>query len=245
MEGLRAWDFMTSHGLYKSAKLFTGSDMFVDVGANIGTTSIIASEVFGSIICFEPIEENLVLLRKNGQANSVDMFIFDRAVSNVSNLKIELQGDLHGNSGVSSVSTNPVNSNSKTTATSIRVDDGLSGSHPAFIHIDTEGYDLHCLDSCLGLVSNKEGDRQSRPFFEIEFSPEAFMKYSNNLSSLWSFLASYSYSPYIITNNHLAPISLIALKDISEGWIRVGGMCWMDVLLLPNEFSPMQYYNIR
>ena len=245
IEGMRAWDFITAHALYKSAKTFTGSDMFVDVGANIGTTSIIASEVFGTIICFEPIEENLALLQKNGQANSVDLFIFDRAVSNISNSIIHLTGDLNGNSGVSSVSNKPVNNNSKAIATTIRVDDGLCGSHPAFIHIDTEGYDLHCLDSCLGLVSNQVGESQSRPFFQIEFSPEAFMKYNSNLSSLWNFLASYSYGPYIITNNHLAPISLIALRDISEDWIRAGGMCWIDILLLPTEFSPSQFYNAR
>ena len=75
IEGMRAWDFMTTNRLYQCAKRFTNSDMFVDVGANIGTTSIIASEVFGSIICFEPIEANLALLRKNGEANNIEMFI--------------------------------------------------------------------------------------------------------------------------------------------------------------------------
>jgi len=246
IEGMRYWDFATTNKIHRLARCSTGNNVFVDCGANIGTSSLLASETFYSVVCFEAIQANIDILIHNLRANNVRALVYRNAVSNKTGEEVSFSGDLNGNSGVASVAAfgGPANpSKPRESVLSIRLDDALKNTQPAFIHIDTEGYDLLCLEGSMGIVSADLEDRSHRPFFEIEFCPEAFMRYCKNLDILWYFLQSYSYKPFILTNNHLAPLSTEILKNISTQWIEAGGSCWMDILLIPAEINPRQFYS--
>jgi FkbM family methyltransferase len=244
IEGMRAWDFFSMARLYRLASKMTNSRVFVDVGANIGTSSLIASETLDEIYCVEADAENIQILRKNMISNNINAYIVHRAASNKSDRNIHLEGKANGNSGVARIAANSVGNSSESTIRSIRIDALLVGISPAFIHIDTEGHDLLCLEGSVGLISSDASSSSCRPFIQIEFCPQGFLRYSPKLDILWSFIQEYSYQSYIITNNHLAPIRKTALEMISDDWIHSGGNCWMDVLLIPSEVNPRLFYEI-
>lgn len=242
LEGMRWWDFMTIGRLYRASISYTGNSIFVDVGANIGTTSALAGEWFEFVICFEPMPQNVAFLKRNLFQNGIASLVIQKAVASASNRTIGFCGYNHQNSGVAhAMRQNETDADSISVKT-IRLDDALTGMNPAFLHIDAEGYDLICLASYLSRISPLETERSSRPFVQIEFCPQAFVHYADSLDTLWSFMVNYSYCSYVVLNNHLAPIDINVLKGMSSDWQNAGGNIWTDLLLLPREFQCIDFY---
>lgn len=242
LQGMRWWDFMTTGRLYRASISYTGNNIFVDVGANIGTTSVLASEWFKFIICFEPMQQNVSYLRQNLSNNNVPCLLIQKAVSSSSNSSIRFCGFKELNSGIAHAIREHEAVDDSVLVKTVRLDDALAGMKPAFVHIDAEGYDLICLHSYISQISNDESERSRRPFIQIEFCPQAFIHYTKSLDTLWGFLDDYCYCAYIIFNNHLAPIGTKLLKELADGWLCFGGNIWTDLLLLPREFQYMDFY---
>lgn len=122
--------------------LLRPGDLFIDVGANIGSYTVLASAVCGaSTIAIEPDPDTMRSLRRNVEANGIE----DR---------VELvEAALGANRGVVSFTTGRDTTNrvaqqtdSETREVSLRtLDEVLSGASPCMIKLDVEGYEPQVL----------------------------------------------------------------------------------------------------
>lgn len=239
LQGMRRWDFKYLQSLYEYAKEFTGKDLFVDIGANIGTESILASETFSLCACFEAVEANFDILRRNLFVNRVANISTLKAVDVISGAILEIENPPAMNSGSGRIKVAGSKDSSTTQRVrSIRVDEALENLPPAFIHIDTEGFDLKCLESCTRLISIDEhpDPSRSRPFIRIEFNPTLLEEQGSRVDFLWYFLLKYKYEIKLQTSGgHLAPIPVEAVKILSDAWLEHPRDPWLDLLLIPVE----------
>lgn len=75
------WEVKTTE--YIKSHLEKGQT-FVDIGANVGYFSILASELGAKVISFEPSKSNRELLEQNAKDNNCDIRVFSQALSNTS-----------------------------------------------------------------------------------------------------------------------------------------------------------------
>lgn len=126
-------------------------DLFVDIGANVGSYTVLASSVAGArSVAFEPLPEAFAGLRSNIEANGIDArvearneglgsargsieFTADRDTQNRALSEDEHSGG--GPNGVGATRTVPVTT----------LDSALAGRPAAMIKIDVEGYEPEVL----------------------------------------------------------------------------------------------------
>src|ERR1035437_6654016 len=74
------WEPKTTEYVEKHLK---EGQTFIDVGANVGYYSILASKLGAKVLAFEPSLNNRTLLEKNIKDNECDVQVFSQALSNV------------------------------------------------------------------------------------------------------------------------------------------------------------------
>ena len=171
--------------------------LFIDIGANQGCTSILASRVFnksknskGAIMAFEPSPSIFNLLTENILLNKCDnIYTFKKAISS-EEAELFLDETNPGNSGGSHIS----NKGSSVVASPINLDDvKLIGNYKdVYIKIDTEGYEISVLN---GL--NELFDANLIRKIIIEVDDNHLKKYGNRSSEIYSFLDNKGYKPLI------------------------------------------------
>ena len=128
------------------------ADLFVDVGANVGSYTLIASGAVGArTVAFEPVPKTLTRLRANCNVNDVTSLVDIHAVR---------VGDQNG-TAICSVDTDTTNSIVPETSSrpSIevplrRLDSEISEA-PSAIKIDAEGYDDNVLEGSAALLNER------------------------------------------------------------------------------------------
>lgn len=118
---------------------------FVDVGANVGYYSILASQLGAKVIAFEPSKENRELLEKNIKDNNCDVEIHGEALSNVSGDAILYTDTTPGQYSLMGTG----NGEKVSTVTY----DSLNLSVPDFIKIDTEGSERSVLEGMTNILN--------------------------------------------------------------------------------------------
>ncbi len=110
-------------------------DLFVDVGANVGSYTVLASGVSGArSIAFEPAPETAALLRRNINLNHLEHLVVVREMA-----ASESEGIVSFTAGHGPM--NAVNSDGARQVRAVRLNDELRGERPAMIKIDAEGHD--------------------------------------------------------------------------------------------------------
>lgn len=131
-----------------------GDDLFVDVGANVGSYTILACAVRGATgYCFEPIPSTYYRLVRNIRLNEIE--------TRVKALNVGIsdkEGELLFTSGQNS--TNHVVANGEMAADAIKVkvlplDSVLVGESPSLIKIDVEGFETLVINGLLKTLENK------------------------------------------------------------------------------------------
>lgn len=127
-------------------------DLFLDVGANVGTFTVLASKVVGChSVAVEPAKETLYWLEKNIRANEIQdrTFIVDKAASS-------FEGVLNFTEGRGAK--NSVTEDGDGIARTIKcssIDAMLSGLQcPALIKMDIEGHEHQALEGASKTISN-------------------------------------------------------------------------------------------
>ena len=144
-------------------------DTIIDVGANVGWYTIIASKLVGkngSVIAFEPDPENFALLKRNTLANGCDNVILEqKALSNASGT-LTLYLD-ESNKGMHSTVFDWKRGGIKVEA--LRLDDYLENRFKRvdFVKIDVEGAEPMVLE---GMKRTIESQPEIR--LVVEFAPE-------------------------------------------------------------------------
>jgi FkbM family methyltransferase len=134
--------------------LLRPGDVFVDVGANIGSYTILASAVAGAkSMSFEPVPLSFLRLKNNVAVNNSEgsVLLYNMGVG-------KEQGELNFTSGLDTM--NHVVTGGADAAKGIirvkivRLDDMLESQIPALIKIDTEGFELAVLEGALSTLAN-------------------------------------------------------------------------------------------
>ncbi len=139
---IRGTNFPMSHEewLRSLVHSFRG-ELFVDVGAHVGTWAIRAARSFRKVVAFEPNPDNNQILRTNLKLNQLtNNTVIQNAISNAveetsSQSKFKTGGSLESR-------------------TPVRTLDSF-GLRPSFIKIDTEGDELHVLEGSLKTLNQR------------------------------------------------------------------------------------------
>ncbi len=110
-------------------------DLFVDVGANVGSYTVLASGVAGAdTIAFEPAPDTAALLRRNIEINRLDSLVtVHEMAASASDGHVSFTSGRGPENAVSADGTNQVRA--------VRLDGVLRGKSPAMLKIDAEGHD--------------------------------------------------------------------------------------------------------
>jgi FkbM family methyltransferase len=146
------WDFEEMIFL---VHLLRSDDLFLDIGANVGSYSVLASAIAGArTIAFEPVPATYNQLLRNVRANGIE----DRTRC----LQIGL-GDLEGTismtadrGGLNYVISEGWKSGATVDVPMRRLDDVLADESSRFVKIDTEGFELNVLRGGTRTFSNPE-----------------------------------------------------------------------------------------
>src|SRR5580658_5837392 len=142
-------------------------DVFVDVGANIGYFTVMASKLVGErgrVFAFEPNPFSYEILKRNVEVNDLhNTTIEQKAVSNFSG-RIELWA----NKGNAYVWKDGTRTRETFSADSIRLDDYFQSQHIDLMKMDIDGGEMMALDGASRVLS-KDLEK-----LVIEFWPTAF-----------------------------------------------------------------------
>lgn len=117
-------------------------DLFVDVGANIGSYTVLASAVCGAAsIAIEPDPITMEALKRNVSVNGLG-----RAVTTVEAAVGRSEGEVSFTVGRDTVNQVAADGDQNTRRVRVlRLDDLLAGKSPTFIKLDVEGYEAEVL----------------------------------------------------------------------------------------------------
>lgn len=152
--------YYDERGMKCLKKYLNKGDVFIDIGANVGCYSLIASKIVtetGKVYAFEPVNSIYNCLKKNVELNNLKNIVLEKkAIYNKRGVK-DLYISLSDNMGMSSIST-PV-SNYIEKVNTITLDEFIRNNKVNkvdFIKIDIEGAELYALQGMTNtIIQNK------------------------------------------------------------------------------------------
>lgn len=128
-------------------------DLFVDVGANIGSYSILAASTGASVIAFEPVPATFQRLERNIHFNRFSELIDARNEGVAAK-----PGSLPFTVGLDTVNhvLRPGESGTAVDLPVVTLDDALASRQPVVVKIDVEGLETEVLAGAERLISGKE-----------------------------------------------------------------------------------------
>jgi FkbM family methyltransferase len=185
--------------------LLREGDAVLDVGANIGRMSVLASRLVGSggsVFSFEPSPKVVSSLYRNLQINGCENVIaHNSAVSDVDG-PVTFHMPLGTNSGWGSLRELGVGASLRVEVMCRRLDSMLGALPPiALLKIDVEGADLKVVRGAQQLV------QRDQPIIVLEFSPSWIRQLGDDPDSLVGFLDRLGYHLYEVSDTHLCPVN--------------------------------------
>jgi len=183
--------FEGSHGIVADFIMEMPSDsLFIDIGANQGFTSILASKVLssGSVIAYEPSESSFKIFNKNIAINRCGNIVaINKAVSS-EHKEVYLNESDGENTGAYHIS----KTGKKVLSEPIRIKDvdEISKYPRIFVKIDTEGHELQVLKGIEELLSY--GLINS---LVIEINDQHLARFGDSPEELYKFLEKYGFFP--------------------------------------------------
>jgi len=206
--------------------------VFIDVGANIGYYSVIASKCIGNkgkIFSFEPEQKNFQLLAMNIKQNNIkNVEIFQAGLGN-HNREIDLFINAENRGDHRAFNKSSESNREKTSVRILIGDEALQNQKVDFIKIDTQGYELAILQGLRKTISTNEQHLK----MIIEFWPFALKENGHSAGELIDELARYNFDIHIIDhiNHELIKSDLARLKDFSEKSLSVESQGFVNLLL--------------
>jgi len=173
-------------------------NIFVDIGSHYGYYSIITAKKYkkAKILAFEPVPENLKILRKNIKFNKLkNIKLYNYALSNKNGLfefKLSEASDSSGFHG------HPLTPTIKTIKAKTKKLDNIIKSEKlinqlSVIKIDTEGHEIEVLDGMKKIIK-----KNNRINFFIEFNPKCLLHAGKKPEDLLIFLEKNNFITYAI-----------------------------------------------
>jgi FkbM family methyltransferase len=189
------------------------TDLFVDIGANVGHYSLLAAGVCkADVIAFEPIPSTFIKLEKNLNLNNL-----------AQKVKAYNIGIGEENSILNFTKTNDV-MNSVALAYEIdvvavevkKLDDVLSEKKPTFLKIDVEGYEYFVLKGALNVLKSK-----NLKYVIIELNSST-LKFGHTNEEIFNFLLSFNFIPicYDVENKTIIKLVTFNTKKFNTIFIK-------------------------
>ncbi|MFZ4083413.1 MAG: FkbM family methyltransferase [Pirellula sp.] len=184
-------------------KVLRPGDHFLDVGANIGYFTILASRIVGvngRVTSFEPSKSIFARLSRNVALNKLEnVDLHNSAVSDAAG-NVLLHLGPTSQSGITSL--RPLEESSGSTARTQMIEaitlDSLftnSTKRPRLLKIDVEGAELRVLK---GMKNILDGNPREKPFIIFEFSPGYLKNMGDSGDELLSLLQFCGYQTHVI-----------------------------------------------
>lgn len=187
-------------------------DTFIDVGANIGYYTRMASKIVGHngyVYAFEPMPSAFQLLQRNSD-DLENVVIYQKAISNrIGEAAFSVRE--YGN--LSSLGYD-ANAKQSITVAATTLDAALSNiGQVDFIKIDVEGYELNVLHGALNIFE------KHRPIIYCEYLEDYANRYAFNLNNFSSIFHDIDYS--IRWVNHRDPERKLFTEDITTYFVAI------------------------
>ena len=129
-------------------------DLFVDIGANIGSYSILAASKGAKVIAIEPIPSTFEILKKNILFNNLNHRVkfFNIAISD-KNEKLNFSNDLDALNHVLLKDECYLN---QISVCAFKLNEILEGKIPKFIKIDVEGFETNIIKGAEHIFAHKD-----------------------------------------------------------------------------------------
>lgn len=229
IETMRWWEVKFAAWLYESAARGNRDAAFVDVGANFGTTSVMAADFFSKIYAFEMEEGNCRLFEEAMAVNAIDYELFRCAVSDAPG---ERQAFVYKhNAGAHSLVRMRDDADmAEISVKSMRLDDlDPSIRNVRFVHVDTEGHDIRVLMGGRDFFRRQDVP----PFIQIEFCPMTLSRHGSSISDLTDFMDQFGYEAHMNCTNVLGKLSRHTLSEMFFQWAKDSAS--LDLVLLPTR----------
>ena len=213
-------------------RFLSDSDVFVDIGSNIGLFSLHAAEIVGesgSVYAIEPTQETFSRLVQNVRLNNFeDRITCDNIGLSDENGMLSLNISLNGYDAWNTFAT-PINDNLhetldvpvKTLDTYI-IERAILRQKISLIKIDVEGWELHVLNGARDLLTDDDA-----PVLIVEFAESYAFAAGTSCYEVYDKLLEFGYRLYSYDkeNNqlildtkrlHYPYLNLIAAKDINK-----------------------------
>jgi FkbM family methyltransferase len=222
----RAWDYSFITHLYSWA---ADRGSYIEVGANIGTDSVLAREYFQTCYAFEPLSYNRWLFNKNVERNAVgNIQLFPYAVSDKPGVTRLYIPDTRGVSGCS-LKPDAAQGQTYEDVQTVTLDEALPPeiTNVSFLQIDTEGHDIKVLRGAKNFIRRQK----MPPMIKMEFQPKMLKAHDTGVEEFLAFIEEFHYRPAMNAAATVAPITPRALADFFALW--QSSTAWIDVFLLP------------
>lgn len=206
-------DYSDLNGISFLKKTLSKDNVFIDIGANIGAYSLIASKLVGKtgkVIAFEPVNSIYSQLNENITMNSItNIFVEKKAVYD-QNTNLDLFISNEQNMGMSSILHHSHESGEKQNIEAITLDSYAELNKLAkidLVKIDIEGAEINALKGM------KQSLIKFKPTLIIEISDGILENSSVNSKAIYDFLFDLNYEPYNIDKK--GNIQDFSSKDIN------------------------------
>ncbi len=204
------WNCWEPYETWAVEGILRPGDTFVDVGANIGYFTLVASRIVGRqgrVFSFEPVPPTAERLKVNVGLNDVDnVAICEYAVSDRAETVKIGKSDRMG-SGMSTMRVNGT-MNEAWEVPAVRLDEFLSRDRPIrLVKIDVEGAELRVLK---GFAAHLESGRV--PYVLCEVMDPFLKELGGSAEELYSLMVRLGYRAYSCKNRRFIPISLSAIR---------------------------------
>lgn len=175
----------------------------IDVGANIGFFTLLASRSVGRagrVLAFEPVASTCTALRTNVTLDgAVNIAVHELALSNA-NGTAEIHEGPGRNKGLSSLRPLDETSGSRTVATAVFDDLGLADQPISLVKIDVEGAEQLVLEGMLRTLA------KHRPHLIVEITERFLAAFGHSATSLCELLAPLGYRASEIIEEGIAAL---------------------------------------
>lgn len=177
------------HDMAFALHLLRKDDLFVDVGANIGSYTVLAASVGAQSIAIEPIKNAFHHLMRNIHLNDISASVDARQIGISSST-----GTLKFTNGLDTVN-HVVNGQQQTQSSTCEVqveplDKVVAGLKPVLIKIDVEGFEKEVIDGAKNALSEKS---LLAVIMELNGSGQ---RYDHDDSELYTRMVEHGFSPY-------------------------------------------------
>ena len=162
-------------------KRLAPGDLFLDVGANVGTYTVFAASLGASVIAFEPAHDTAALLRENVALNGYDdVEVVEAAVG-------AAEGAVHFTTGLDCV--NRVDDHGGTSVSMVTLDSVIGDRMVAGMKVDVEGFEIDVLRGASRALADRRID-----LMQLEWNDTSWEAVASDRAPVAELLASYGYT---------------------------------------------------